>query len=124
MHDQQQATPDKPFFLYFATGATHAPHQAPAEWIDRYRGAFDGGWERWREEVFARQVAAGVVPAGTTLTPRPPWVDAWDDLPEERRHVAARFMEAFAGFLSHTDAQIGRVLDHLERARACSTTPS
>jgi arylsulfatase len=122
VHDQQQATPDKPFFLYFATGATHAPHQAPAAWIDRYRGAFDGGWERWREEVFARQLAAGVVPSDTTLTPRPPWVDAWDDLPDERRRVAARFMEAFAGFLSHTDAQIGRVLDHLEALEVLDDT--
>jgi arylsulfatase len=114
VQDQQNATPDKPFFLYFAPGATHAPHHAPPEWIERYRGAFDDGWEAWRERAFARQVAEGIVPEGTTLTPRPAWVDDWDSLTDERRRVSARFMEAFAGFLSYTDAQIGRVIDHLE----------
>ena len=115
VQDQQQATPDKPFFLYFATGATHAPHQAPREWIDQYQGAFDDGWEAWRDRAFARQLASGVVPRNTTLTPRPPWVDAWEDLSPERRRLSARFMEAFGGFLSHTDAQIGRVLNSLEQ---------
>ncbi|MCI4351750.1 MAG: sulfatase-like hydrolase/transferase, partial [Thermoplasmata archaeon] len=80
VQDQQQATPEKPFFLYFATGATHAPHHAPRAAIDAYRGHFDAGWDAWRASTFARQLAAGVVPDGTTLPPRPPWVDAWDDL--------------------------------------------
>ncbi len=105
---------DRPFFLYLATGACHSPHQAPAEWIDRYRGRFDGGWDAWREAAHARQLALGVVPPGTRLSPRPPWVPAWADLDDRSRAVAARFMECFAGFLSHADAQIGRVLDFLD----------
>jgi arylsulfatase A-like enzyme len=113
IQDQQQATPDRPFFCYLATGAVHAPHQAPADYIDAYRGRFDGGWEAWREATFARQVAAGIVPEGTTLTERPPWVPEWDALPPAQRRLYARMMEVFAGFLTHADAQIGRVLDHL-----------
>jgi len=104
---------DRRFFLYFATGACHSPHQAPREWIDRYRGRFDGGWDRWREETHRRQLASGIVPPLTALSPRPPWVPAWDELDERHRIVAARFMECFAGFLSHTDAEIGRVLDFI-----------
>ena len=103
--------PDKPFFLYFATGACHSPHHAPAEWIERYRGHFDRGWDVWRDETFARQRALGLLPDGTRLTDRPAWVPAWTDLEDEDRAVAARFMECFAGFLSHADHQIGRVLD-------------
>jgi arylsulfatase A-like enzyme len=114
VQDQQQATPKKPFFLYFATGATHAPHHAPRAVIDRYRGHFDEGWDAWRTATFDRQVAAGVVPTGTTLTPRPPWVDAWDDLTGDERRLFARLMEAFAGFLSHTDEQLGRLFAQLE----------
>jgi arylsulfatase len=106
--------PDQPFFLYFATGACHSPHQAPPEWIERYRGRFDGGWDAWREATFARQQAMGLLPEGTELSPRPPWVPAWDDLAPADQAVAARFMECFAGFLSHADAQIGRVLAFLE----------
>ncbi len=106
--------PDQPFFLYFATGACHSPHQAPAEWIERYRGQFDAGWDAWREATFARQQAMGLLPEGTELSPRPPWVPAWDDLDPEDQAVAARFMECFAGFLSHADAQIGRVLAFLD----------
>jgi arylsulfatase len=113
VQDQQHATPDRPFFCYLATGAVHAPHQAPASYIDAYRGRFDGGWEAWRRETFERQVRAGVVPAGTTLTERPSWVPDWDALPADRRGLYARMMEVFAGFLTHADAQIGRVLDHL-----------
>jgi arylsulfatase A-like enzyme len=113
--DQQHATPGKPFFLYFATGAMHAPHHAPREWIDRYAGQFDAGWDAWRDEVFARQQALGVVPPGTALPPRPSWVDEWASLPSDRQRLFARMMEVFAGFLSHTDAQIGRLLGSLER---------
>ncbi len=114
VQDQQQATPGKPFFLYFATGAMHAPHHVAPEWSDLYRGRFDRGWEVWREETFARQVAAGVVPEGTVLPPRPPWVPDWETLPAAEQRLYARMMEVFAGFLTHTDAQIGRVIDHLE----------
>jgi len=106
---------DKPFFLYFATGACHSPHHAPAEWLARYRGQFDGGWDKWREATFARQQAMGLLPGETRLSPRPPWVPAWDDLDPEDQQVAARFMECFAGFLSHADSQIGRVLDFVEK---------
>jgi arylsulfatase A-like enzyme len=114
LQDQQQATPSKPFFLYFATGATHAPHHAPQAWIERYRGRFDDGWEEWRRRAFARQVEMGIVPAGTTLTERPPWIPLWSELPADQRRLSARMMEAFAGFLSYTDAQIGRLLAFLE----------
>jgi arylsulfatase len=105
---------DTPFFLYFATGACHSPHHAPAEWIDRYRGQFDGGWDVWRETTFARQRALGLVPSSTQLSPRPGWVPAWDSLEPDDQRVAARFMECFAGFLSHADEQIGRVIDFVE----------
>ncbi len=106
--------PDQPFFLYFATGACHSPHHAPPEWIDGYRGQFDDGWDAWRDATFARQQAMGLLPDGTQLSPRPHWVPAWDDLEPEDQAVAARFLECFAGFLSHADAQIGRVLEFIE----------
>jgi arylsulfatase len=112
--DLRAVDEDRPFFLYFCTGACHSPHHAPREWIDRYRGHFDQGWDRWREETFARQVAMGVVAPGTEMAPRPPWVPAWDDLPDAQREVAARFMECFAAFLSYTDAQLARVLEFLD----------
>jgi arylsulfatase A-like enzyme len=105
---------DRPFFLYFCTGACHSPHHAPAEWIERYRGRFDQGWDQWRDEIFARQLGSGLLPAGTEMAPRPPWVPAWDDLPADEKKVAARFMECFAAFLSYTDAQLARVLDFLD----------
>lgn len=122
IHDQRQATPGKPFFCYFAPGAMHAPHQAPRAWIDRFAGRFDDGWEAWRARSFARQVEAGIVPAGTTLTERPVWIPAWSELPAEQRRLFARMMEAFAGFLAHTDAQIGRLLGFLERIGAADDT--
>jgi len=105
---------DRPFFLYFATGACHSPHQAPREWIDRYRGAFDGGWDALRDVVHARQLALGVIPEGTALSPRPRWVRPWVELSATEQAVAARFMECFAGFLSHTDAEIGRLLAFID----------
>ena len=112
--DLRHVDVDKPFLLYVATGACHSPHQAPAEWIERYRGRFDRGWDVWREECLARQIDAGILPADTVLSERPDWVPAWDSLDDRRRAVYARFMEAFAGFLSHTDHHIGRLVDHLE----------
>ncbi len=111
--DQQQAAPGKPFFLYLALGAMHAPHHVAPAWVEPYRGRFDLGWDAWREEVFARQLATGVVPEGTVLTPRPAWVDAWDALGPDERRMHARQQEVFAGFLTHADAQIGRVLEFL-----------
>ena len=113
LQDQQQATPGKPFFTWFATGAMHAPHQVAPEWIEPYVGKFDDGWDAWRDRVFARQVANGTVPPDTVLTPRPSWVAAWDALPAEQQRLYARMMEVYAGFLAHTDHQIGRVIEHL-----------
>ena len=107
---------DKPFLLYLATGACHSPHQAPEEWIARYRGRFAGGWDAWREATLARQIASGVIPPGTALSPRPDWVPAWDSLPADERRLYERYMEAFAGFLSHTDHELGRLLAFLEES--------
>jgi len=115
LRDLRSADPDKPFFLYFCPGACHAPHQAPREWIDRYAGRFDEGWDVWRGRTHARQIEAGIVPPGTELTSRPPWVAAWDDLADDERRLFARMMEVYAGFLSHTDHHIGRLLGELER---------
>ncbi|MFI1212997.1 arylsulfatase [Streptomyces sp. NPDC020802] len=120
--DQQHAAPGKPFFLHFALGATHAPHHVAPEWTEPYRGRFDQGWDAWRRQLFARQVAAGVVPEGTVLTPRPEWVAGWDELRPEERRMHARQQEVFAGFLSHTDAQIGRLTDFLERTGQLDNT--
>lgn len=106
---------DRRFFLYLCPGACHSPHHAPPEWIERYHGHFDQGWDVWREEVFARQVASGLLPDGAELAPRPPWVPAWDELSPDRKRVAARFMECFAAYLSYTDAQLGRFFDFLEQ---------
>ncbi len=112
--DLRAVDDQRPFFLYLATGACHSPHQPPPGWAERYRGHFDDGWDAWRRRTFARQRELGLVPEGTELSARPPWVPAWDDLDPQDQAVAARFMECFAGYLSHADAQIGRVLDFLD----------
>ncbi len=112
--DQQQAAPGKPWFLYLALGATHAPHHVAEEWVAPYAGQFDQGWDVWREETLMRQFELGVVPEGTALTTRPEWMAGWHEVPEEERRMHARQQEVFAGFLTHTDAQIGRLLAHLE----------
>jgi arylsulfatase A-like enzyme len=112
--DQQHGAPGKPFFLYFALGAMHAPHHVTPEWVEPYRGTFDKGWDEWRDELFARQLAQGIVPGGTELTPRPEWIQAWRDLSDDERRMHARQQEVFAGFLTHTDAQIGRLLSSLD----------
>jgi arylsulfatase A-like enzyme len=114
VNDLRAVSPDRPFFLWFAPGACHSPHHAPREYIDRYGGRFDQGWDQWREEIYARQVASGLLPPGTALSDRPHWVPAWDSLTDDERRLYARMMEVFAGFLEHTDAQVGRVVDHLE----------
>jgi arylsulfatase len=114
IRDLRAGDATKPFFLYYAPGACHAPHQAPREWIEKYRGRFDQGWDAWRDSVYERQVREGVIAPGTQLSERPTWVAAWETLTADEQKVYARMMEVFAGFLSHTDAQIGRLLDHLE----------
>ena len=111
---QKSLMPDKPFFMYFAPGATHAPHHAPPEWSAKYKGRFDAGWDALREETFARQKKLGAIPADAELTARPDEIQAWDDLPEELKPVLARQMEVYAGFLEHTDHQIGRLVDSLD----------
>jgi arylsulfatase len=114
LHDLRAGDADKPFLMYVATGACHSPHQAPRPWIERYRGRFDGGWDRWREATLARQIASGLLPDGTELSPRPDWVPAWDSLTPDQQRLSARFQECFAGYLSHADAQIGRLIACLE----------
>ena len=104
---------DKPFFVYFAPGATHAPHQVPPEWSDKYKGQFDDGWDALRERILARQQELGVVPADAKLTARPAEIPAWDDMPDALKPVLARQMEVYAGFLEHTDHHIGRLIDAL-----------
>ena len=111
---QKAIYPDKPFFVYWAPGATHAPHHAPPEWIEKYQGAFDDGWDKQREQTFARQKELGVIPADAELTPRPEQIPAWDDMPDELKPVLRRQMEVYAGFLEHTDYHVGRVVDALE----------
>ena len=112
--NQQAATPDKPFFLYLAPGATHAPLQVPPEWIARYKGRFDQGWDAIRGDVLARQKRLGVVPANTELTERPPELPAWSSLSSDERRFASRLMEVYAGFLAQTDAEIGRLVTSLK----------
>jgi arylsulfatase A-like enzyme len=111
---QKSLMPDKPFFMYFAPGATHAPHHAPKEWIDKYKGRFDQGWDAIREETFARQKELGVIPADADLTARPEQISAWEDVPDAMKPVLARQMEVYAGFMEHTDHQIGRIIDALD----------
>jgi arylsulfatase len=111
---QQALTPDKPFYMYFATGATHAPHHVPREWIEKYRGQFSGGWDKLREETFARQKEMGVIPADAKLTPRPAEIPAWDDMTADQKRLFERQMETFAGFAAHTDYEVGRLVEQLE----------
>jgi arylsulfatase A-like enzyme len=115
LSDHLSARPDDPFFLYLAFGACHAPHQAPRDFIDRYEGVFDAGWDIERERVLERQLASGIVPEGTKLSPRNPGVRAWADLDPQEQRLYARMQEVFAGFMTHTDAQIGRLVDFLSR---------
>ena len=114
MSAQQSLTPDKPFYVYFATGATHAPHHAPKEWIAKYKGQFSGGWDKLREETYARQKKMGVIPAGTKLTPRPKEIPAWKDMSADQKRLFERQMETFAGFAEHTDNEVGRLVAQLE----------
>ena len=114
IRNQKAQAPDKPFFLYFSTGATHAPHQVPKEWSDKYKGKFDQGWDKLREETFARQKQLGVIPANAKLTPRDPAFPAWDSVPPDVKKVYSRQMEVYAGYQENTDHAVGRVLQAIE----------
>jgi arylsulfatase len=111
MRMQHALAPNKPWLLYYATGTDHAPHHAPREWIDKYKGQFNQGWDKVREETLARQIKLGIVPANTKLTARPNQIPAWDSLSVDQKRLYARMMEVYAGALSHADHEIGRVLD-------------
>ena len=114
MHQQKSLMPDKPFFMYFAPGATHAPHHVPPEWTAKYKGRFDAGWDAIREETFSRQKELGVVPADADLSARPAEIQAWDDVDAALKPILAHQMEIYAGFLEHVDHHIGRLLDALD----------
>ena len=113
VRQQKALMPDKPFFVYYAPGATHAPHHVPIEWSDKYKGQFDAGWDALREQTFARQKELGVVPADAELTARPDEIPAWEDMPDDLKPVLARQMEVYAGFMEHTDHHVGRLIDAL-----------
>lgn len=119
---QKSIAPEKPFLVYFAPGATHAPHHVPKEWSDKFKGQFDQGWDKLREETFERQKKLGVVPANAKLTPRPPQIPAWDSLTPERKKIASRLMEIYAGFLAQTDAEVGRLVDAIKELGVIDNT--
>ncbi|MGB5053858.1 MAG: arylsulfatase [Nitrospirales bacterium] len=114
MRFQKSLTPDKPFFMYFAPGATHAPHHVPQEWIAKNKGKFDQGWDKVREETLARQIKLGVVPEGTKLAPKPKAIKDWDNLTADEKKLFIRQMEVFAGFAEYTDTEVGRLVDAIE----------
>lgn len=113
LDERESFAPDKPFFMYWAPGGVHGPHHVFAEWADKYKGKFDGGWDAYREHVYKRQLEMGIIPPGTKLTPRDPTMPSWDSVPAEQRAFQTRLMEIFAGFVEHTDAQVGRLVDGL-----------
>jgi len=114
VRQQKALAPDKPFFMYYAPGATHAPHHVPQEWIDRYHGKFDAGWDALREQIFAKQKELGVIPRDAELTKRHAEIPAWDDMSDELKPVLSRQMEIYAGFLEQTDYEVGRVIDAID----------
>lgn len=121
--DMQRATnPTRPFLIYYAPGSAHSPHQAPRDWIARYKGKFDQGWDRMRELTFERQKRLGVIPAGTRLTPRPPQIPSWDSLTPDGRKAASRLMEVYAGMLAYNDHEVGRIVAELRRIGALDNT--
>jgi arylsulfatase A-like enzyme len=122
IRQQKALMSDKPFFAYFAPGATHAPHHVPTEWSDKYKGVFDDGWDALRKRTLARQKELGVVPEDAKLTARPAEIPAWDEMPDELKPVLARQMEVFAGFLEHTDHHVGRLIDALEELEILDDT--
>ena len=115
MREQEAFSPDKPFFMYWATGASHGPHHIMKDWADKYKGKFDDGWDKYRERVFANAKAKGWIPQDTKLTPRPDTLPSWDSIPEEEKPFQRRLMEIFAGFTEHADYNAGRLLDELEQ---------
>lgn len=114
LRDQRVYAPDRPFFMYWAPGASHGPHQVMKEWADKYKGKFDDGWDAYRERVFARQKQLGWIPQSTKLTPRADSMASWDSIPESEKPFQRRLMEVFAGFTEHADAQVGRIIDELD----------
>jgi arylsulfatase A-like enzyme len=122
IRQQKALMPNKPFFVYYAPGATHAPHHVPAEWSAKYKGKFDQGWDKQRQETFARQKELGVIPQDAQLTARPPEIPAWDETPDDMKPVFARQMEVYAGFMEHTDHHIGRLIDALENLQIIDDT--
>jgi len=119
---QKKAAPDKPFFLYYAPGATHAPHQVDKYWSDQYKGKFDKGWDAYREEVFEQQKKLGVIPANAILPDRNPNIEAWDKLTPDEQKLYARFMEVYAGYLTYTDFEVGRLVNHLKETEQLDNT--
>lgn len=119
---QKALTPEKPFFVYYAPGATHAPHHVPPEWIAKWKGKFDGGWDKLREETLARQIAAGVVPAGTKLAPKPQAIKDWATLSDDEKRLFAHQAEVFAAFLDMTDHEVGRVIEAIDGVGALDDT--
>ena len=122
IHNQKASAPDKPFFLYYATGSAHAPLQAPADWIAKFKGQFDKGWDAVRAETVRRQKRLGIIPSATQDTARPDGLKAWSELTPDQRRINARFMEVYAAMLAYQDAQIGRVLDELDRMGESNNT--
>lgn len=119
---QHKAAPDKPFFLYYAPGATHSPHQVATQWSDLYKGQFDDGWDVFREKVFANQKKLGIIPANAQLPDRNARITAWKSLPPEERKLYARFMEVYAGYLTYTDHEVGRLINHLKQTGQLENT--
>jgi arylsulfatase A-like enzyme len=119
---QKALAPDKPFFVYFAPGATHAPHHVPKEWADKYRGKFDGGWDKLRAETFARQKKLGVIPQDCQLTAQPKEIPAWDEMPEALKPVLRRQAEVYAGFMEYTDHHVGRLFEALKKLEILDDT--
>jgi arylsulfatase A-like enzyme len=115
LDEHQALAPDKPFFMYWASGASHGPHQVPKEWADKYKGKFDDGWDEYRGRVFERARQIGWIPQSAKLTPRPATLPSWDSIPEDEKPFQRRLMEVFAGFTEHVDAQVGRIVDEIDR---------
>lgn len=115
LDNHQAFSPDKPFLMYWAPGGAHGPHHIFPEWADKYKGKFDGGWDAYRQRVYRRQLDMGIIPPGTRLTERDPSLAAWDSVPPDQRAFQTRLMELFAGFVEHTDIQVGRLIDGLEQ---------
>jgi arylsulfatase A-like enzyme len=115
LQQHKSFSPDKPFFMYWASGASHGPHQVPKDWADKYKGKFDDGWDKYRERAFERAKKLGWIPQNTKLTPRPANLASWDSIPEDEKPFQRRLMEVFAGFTEHVDAQVGRIVDEIDQ---------